>query len=513
MFTMRNKTVLFLFVLLFSSAIWAEDLFNRTGKQFYSGCLVINVNGERELVVGNVLTQHRTLVTKLGKEPLKVLWAGELEVIDGQVTRVNETAGELKRNNELFKDIEVPGTGIKNLQDFLDGAGISIKQLYFTGTEYFSYSEMIGHLEPVLDYVAYYRHDFGIDLSKIITTIDYQTNLTEAITAASNVIKAYEALKELLPELDTKEWASIKPYFEQVASGQIPTDKKTYNDLHMSFSGTRHEFFKAAEKEYNIFSATKNDIMVITESKASVAPTIDQVKELLSLDYRSLEPEQRKKVNALLTQLLSVTDQKISTLVRETLESRWNDLTTEQRLKIKEFKTRSTSYFKPIVSSLFDEKDFINNAKVFLGSSVDTGEFTNLAAEEYARLCLKKITKILNSWGLLKGISSLYFFSSDQAKILIEENGLIYYFYHRAELKNKGQRTEEVLALEVLRSLADVISSDIVYKSKYTNRSIDIRSFIENEKKVDPKLTELLKSRESFSREKNLKYIEARFRE
>jgi len=517
-----NKVILSLLVLLLSSTVCAYDQLNATGKHFYNGCLVINDQGEQELIVGNALASHSALINKFSKTPKQVLWAGELEVVDGNVTRVNETAGIIKEKPELCKDLDQPGTGIKNLQDFLDGMGSSLKELHFTKSDYIKYDENDEHLDPVLKYITYFRHDISRDLRSVINAVLDPEREDDGVKAAKDIITAYTAIMSVYSkELDTQEWESIKPYFEQIALGQIPTDeedrleyKKKYNDLHMSFCDSRHEITQRAEKDYIRYTiAPEKEKVVTTETKSKFSD--EPTKSLLLIDYGSLTLDERKEVNGLLMKLLAFADdEKVKSYTRAVLYNRWNDLTMSQQGELRGIKLPSV--ISPTVVYSFSEDKFVENAKEFLAGSTKTADldkYKDLATNDLAKLCVTKMVKILNSWWVLKEVRAVYFFNSDQVKILIAPSGLLDYFYYKAVLKEQGQRTTDVMVLEILRGLSEYASVSSRYANGYINRSIDIKSFVQKEKQKDPKLDELLKDRENFSRTKNLEYIESNFKE
>ncbi len=179
---MKRLSKLFNIVVLISSILFAPSVFaagpldNVKGQQFFNGLLVQLEGGQEVFIAGDVINSHSSLLKAItqqkGKKAVKILWAGEIEVIDGLVTRINETAGIIKDKYyaELVSGLQVAGAGISAIKLFLRGQGKYIKEKLFgetTGVEYIKYDANNEHLDPRLKDVSKFRHDVSDKIEHI----------------------------------------------------------------------------------------------------------------------------------------------------------------------------------------------------------------------------------------------------------------------------------------------------------------------------------------------------------
>lgn len=263
---MRSKlflisAVLFISLLTMDGA-YAQNNLDASGKNFFNGLLLkTKFNGsvgKKYLIVGNIMTRHKTLSEKVFAHAT-VLWAGELEVIDGQVTRANETAGIIEELKET--DLDQPGTGINNLKEFLANDGKVLKNKYFLNTDYISYNGKEEHLNENLKYISFFRHAFGKDAGHIMDVVydgptRYIKDPNRVKELCDRMLISYEKLISIIPELDVKEWQDIKALLSQIREGNLP-DINTYRTVHRAFFNFRDEHaFWDRQKDFQIYTGT-----------------------------------------------------------------------------------------------------------------------------------------------------------------------------------------------------------------------------------------------------------------
>lgn len=280
-----SKLTTIIAVMLFSLPIFAQQtLLDAKGRSFLNGVLVMTASGRQHLLVGDMFIKHEEIVYQAAKKigtVNKVLWAGEIEVIDGKVTRVNETAGMVKEKPELCEGLyqetaTIKNLGIKNLRKFLDGVGIKIKKRYFSnlsGQDYILYDENNKHLEKELEYFAYYKHKLGSDIGDIKNKAYMDEK--DVASAALRIIDGYGTLTLIVPELNTQTWRDIKPFFEQTASGQ-PLDEAKFAGLLEDFINTRDKFVFDADKKIVILTPSRLSVIMqkIRKDKGSQSENI-----------------------------------------------------------------------------------------------------------------------------------------------------------------------------------------------------------------------------------------------
>jgi hypothetical protein len=221
------KTTLIIICVIFTSTLGAQDLLGTKAQTFLTGVLVQTENGQKSLVTANILARHEwisgSFSQKHGTVVSKILWAGEIEVKDGAVTRINETAGVIIGNRELTKGLDVQGAGIKNLKLFLDENN-AIKDRYFKNTEFITYDPNNEDLDSRLNDVEAVRHNVRNWISAVISFLEMsetrpgkKEELYSTIKIASQkIIKTYYNAITLVPELDIKEWKRVKFYLQKI---------------------------------------------------------------------------------------------------------------------------------------------------------------------------------------------------------------------------------------------------------------------------------------------------------
>lgn len=263
---MRSKllfiSAVFFILLLAMDGVYAQNNLDASGKNFFNGLLLKTKfnggGGKKYLIVGNILTNHKTLLEKVFAHAT-VLWAGELEVIDGQVTRINETAGIIEELK--LTDLTKPGTGIKNLKEFLASEGNKLKSKYFMNTDYISYNGKEEHLNENLKYISFFRHAFGSDGGRVIDIVyggptRYRDNPNNVKERCDRMLISYEKLISIIPELDVKEWQDFKTLLSQIREGNLP-DINTYRPVHTAFFTFRNEHsIRDREKDFQIYTGT-----------------------------------------------------------------------------------------------------------------------------------------------------------------------------------------------------------------------------------------------------------------
>ena len=238
------------------------NMLKTNGTVYHLGLLVQQHDGTVDMIIGTPLIGHKRLLEGYNKafgNVSKILWAGELEEINGAVTRINETAGIIKEDMEggLTEGLDVPGTGINNLKTFLSTLNVVMAK-YFMNTEYITYNKDDEHLNEYLTDVSYLRHDLNGDLNRIagfyslINDVDCEPNdlalyLSIFSSNAKNLLNHYNRAINLMPEFNTSEWHHFETYIIALANSPINEPTK-YNFSEAEFTESLNLLLNRQEK-------------------------------------------------------------------------------------------------------------------------------------------------------------------------------------------------------------------------------------------------------------------------
>ncbi len=244
--------------LLLSSSVFADPLGNVKGQQFFNGLLVRLEGGQEVFIAGDVVHSHSNLLYAVtqqkGKKAVKILWAGEIEVIDGLVTRINETAGIIKDkySAELVSGLQVAGAGISAIKLFLRGQGKYIKEKLFgetIGVEYIRYDVNNEHLAPQLKDVSYFRHEITNKIqhiyayvNKVVSSIENNKPIENEAELMKNIeedtklmLSLSESAKEVSPLLQESEsWKQVESQLRKVRYLALNATFETVQELVVS---------------------------------------------------------------------------------------------------------------------------------------------------------------------------------------------------------------------------------------------------------------------------------------
>lgn len=309
----KIKAVLILIFLSFVvlSNIEAQNALETDGKVYHIGLLLQSGTNEPELVIGNPFLKHIDILEKYRAQTSskvdKILWAGELEQIDGQVTRVNETAG-LTREKEALKlnqGIEFLPNGIKNIEEYIL-ANEQIKEKYFNSTKYISYSKENEHLSNVFASIAYLRHNLIMDLVKMLQTVDnerfkFNDHAPGFLAISYLVLKHYKKVINIYPSFNFSEWQALEAYLNVYLKGYPDANTNGLNDCIQLFILSFRQIL-SNDLFYHI--------TVIRQEKSSTDP-VNEKPELLTDD----------KVITLLDEAASVADKNKELVLLERVEA------------------------------------------------------------------------------------------------------------------------------------------------------------------------------------------------
>lgn len=317
----RIKFVLILIFLSFVvlSNLGAQNALE-SGQVYHIGLLLQSGTNEPELVIGNPLVNHIKILERYQKEKAikvdKILWAGELEQIDGQVTRINETAGLIKKKEDLKiqQGIDFLPNGIKKIEEYLL-ANEQIKEKYFNNTEYISYSKENEHLSNIFASMDYLRHDIILELGKMFQVMELENfNFNEQaptfLAVSHRALRHYKKIINIYPVFNSSEWQALETYLNVYVMGRSDASTDGLKACIQSFLSSyrqtlSNDFFyhitvirqeKSSTDPVNEKPELLTDDKVITllDEAASVA---DKNKELVLLEQVEVLIESRKEIN------------------------------------------------------------------------------------------------------------------------------------------------------------------------------------------------------------------------
>jgi hypothetical protein len=229
------KTTLIIICVIFAWGLGAQNLLDTKEHTFLTGLLVQTANGKKDLVTANILARHELVSdnfsSKYGKVS-KVLWAGEIELKNGAVINVNETAGIIIENKKLTEGLDIPGTGIKNLKLYLMEQKV-IKEKYFYNANFITYDPNNEHLDARLGDMSETRHKIRGSISGVIGLLGLLESERRSkddiypliAKTSSDVLTTYNSAMSIAPELDIQAWRDLKVYIEKIAN-----DKRDFSN-------------------------------------------------------------------------------------------------------------------------------------------------------------------------------------------------------------------------------------------------------------------------------------------
>lgn len=262
------KRIFFIYVCLISIHAFAQT-------EYYLGVLVGEADKpeSQELLMNDPVLKHDILVSRykeekgLEKAP-KVLWAGEIEKVDGKYTRINETS------QSYFK--QTP-EGLKHIKDFMDRA-VPYE------IDYIEYSKENEHLSPVLKVLKDLRHNIRGEMGKAYLVLNDENPLAVLKTIGEDRVldvlrKCIDDISEIKRLMPNKSYDGLNGLYSLAIElyGMLAVQ-----DIHSI------RYYKANKMEYfmdllNLFSAQpslKNKSIVIeTEAKTDEIKTENPSEE------------------------------------------------------------------------------------------------------------------------------------------------------------------------------------------------------------------------------------------
>ncbi len=182
------KRIFFIYVCLISIHAFAQT-------EYYLGVLVGEANKpeSQELLMNDPVLQHNMLVSRYEKEKgleesPKVLWAGEIEKIDGEYKRINETS------QSYFK--QTPD-GLQHIKNFMD-------HVVPYEIDYIEYSKENEHLSHLLKVLKDLRHNIRNEIGKAYMVLQQDDPLaTIQMLGKENLLEALRKCIDNMNEIKT----------------------------------------------------------------------------------------------------------------------------------------------------------------------------------------------------------------------------------------------------------------------------------------------------------------------
>ena len=269
----KSALTLILFLsFTFISDLHAKNLFDVSGHRFLTGILVQTEDGKKDLVVGKAIISHSWLYKGYDKTVAKikrVLWAGEIEINNMAVLRVNETSKMIIEDPVITQDLQVPGAGIDNLKQYLSEQE-AVRDKYFEYTEYVPYSLQNEHLHKNLRDVSYIRHNVVVNLALITVHLKMAADPKKAnisgkelqlvFISAKEVLEHYDGAITIAPELDTAEWKMIRPYFKKMSDKEFDFEYSEFKLAYDQFRCSNVEgIFKDKILQFSVVDPLRDD--------------------------------------------------------------------------------------------------------------------------------------------------------------------------------------------------------------------------------------------------------------
>ncbi|MEI6079604.1 MAG: hypothetical protein WCQ53_03075 [bacterium] len=308
------KSVLTFILLLsftFISDLHAKNLFDVSGHRFLTGILVQTEDGKKDLVVGKAIISHSWLYKGYDKTVAKikrVLWAGEIEINNRIVLRVNETSKMIVEDPVITQDLQIPGTGIDNLKQYLSEQE-AVRNKYFEYTEYLPYSLQDEHLHKNLKDVSYIRHSVVVNFALITVHLKMATDpkksnisgkeLQLVSISAKEVLEHYDGAITIAPELDTAEWKMIRPYFKKMADKEFDFEYSEFKLAYDQFRCSNVEgIFKDKTLQFSVVDSLMDDDKY-SDAKDSLKryvelPDITNIDDLVFSVFYKIDEELEK---------------------------------------------------------------------------------------------------------------------------------------------------------------------------------------------------------------------------
>ena len=526
---MRSIRTLLITILLFCSCsilnAGGGELFSPTGKQYHTGIVIRLETGEEILATGNIIMSHRALVNNIlnenavdGKKPgYLVLWAGEIESIDGKVARLNETAGIVTREKQVcLEGLSLKGAGIKSFKDFLlRNPGLA---KYFSSTDYIEFDKKEVHLEKGFELISDFRHD----VQGLFGALDFESVkemykeghldgefidswLKKVSQKAIKLLEISESLKPVVAELNTRGWFRIEKdlrYISRLAAnggtaffmnGGMDSYKNWGKDVADFLNSTY--VYNSIKMSINL-NVSKEITKTSTKPERLVSQDLSYAKLILLTGIEPNDPERNMKIEAvkLYLEFLLALDapEKETDAVISFLKAVGVDTVAEYEGRLPKAKSYYTapSYYK------YDEEAFRTRAKEFAGFTNKNVEM--LTTEDIASEAVYKLVQNINLF-YLSETSIPEALQIDAVKFMMGSNGLLSFLRHRLINTPTGEsKTATVFALyffiEVIKAMPVSVREKAGVDMLVDARSSEVDILIAKEKEKDPELKRLLES-------------------
>ena len=521
---MKRRVLLVLFLLcsfLLGRSAKAELIDPARPQQFLVGALVELTSGEQVLMLVEARTPHSILIDSplLGDEGsvAKILWAGELEVIYGDITRINETAGVLERMPLLSEGVYgVPGQGIANLKRYL-ALYQDIAAKYFSKTKYIDYDPKNKHLNKFLEDIADIRHDISASVGLVCVSLQtikrlmLKESLSQEVfygkmsTLVNSVDVLLKDMPKLLPLFSSdfvKTWEGFLPKLEEIAKydGEALSGKEL-NEISMVIEGLLRLWQESPNIELlspNFIAKDKkaNNVNKSYTYRKSDAEIIEEVNSLLLGSTRLSEDDAyfRDKLVDIFTYIQIMMRKESESEIWHSnsirlaiafLENYTDVLTAVQLELLSSYKALGPSYIE-LPYEVYDESKFYKN----LSSIYNGMDIKGLDIEELTAFTVQKIVDDFNRTGSLdvRGLYAIY--NNGQ--------GLLAYFRNKLiNSEDVGTRASSAIALKFLLEVVSAtpyeIRKEVVVSKLFYDCKVEIDLLVEKEIIKNPELKERLR--------------------
>ena len=498
--------------------VLATNLFESKERTFLTG-LLVDINGKTFLMAGNALTPHsevRDYAVKAAgasyrdeNTKIKILWAGELEVIDGKVTRANETAGIIDKEKDLIIFKENPGLARKNLLAFLEKNPL-MKKTFFLNTVFNKYDVNSKHLEPELKYLSNIRHDVRnfcairtVDLMNTIATGFNTINvLYERAEKVEKFLAEMTSLKPLIKEFNEPEWLDVEKGHRTSIELLKAADKLTIEqaktiDLVLEktqdFILSKMSFSELNEE--NVAAMLRGEKNSLDEKKELTKKDIEAAKLILLEGISDADPEKSSKVS-LVFRYFEMLDE-INAPVKEVkfvieFLVGVNDLPDMMSSKLVDVLLTKKKYSEKAIAMEFNEAEFNRTAKAITGLPVEM--LAGLDTKDIATISMEALVSNLNKQSTLSTEVML-----KTAQFMSGENGMLHYLKNRLKgIADPELRRANMLALGTLLEVTEALPYDIKERIDVVEKldafGLELKVLVEKEKEKDPEFKKMFES-------------------
>ena len=159
------------------------------------------------------------------------------------------------------------------------------------------------------------------------------------------------------------------------------------------------------------------------------------------------------------------------------------------------------SYVK-IENAEFNEQVFRERIRIY--ADVRVYELDKYSTQELVTRCFRRLTQAINHRNISYNTDLSHILTSDEMELLIKDYGLLHYLRDRINVLSVGTETRraDIFCLSVvleLTSAAPYERRSFLSENKFTEFKLEMRDFIDEEKKIDPDYENIYEKDKEYS--------------